>query len=482
MKLLNEVSETLLRTCNFSKQDSFILGISGGPDSLCLFDILTHLDFAFTAAHLDHRLRPGSATEADRLKTLVESYGVPWIAGSADVRLYARENHHSLEEAARIVRYEFLFDLAQRENASAVLVAHQADDQVETILMHILRGSGLQGLLGMQTISYLAGFSQTIPLVRPLLAASRLEIAEYCDQNGLDPLVDESNLDPSLTRNRIRHELLPELETYNPRIREVILRMAQVLAGEDQILRKMTAHAWQEAIHAQGEGWLGIGRREFLALERGTQRTLIRRGIETLRSELQDIDFEATERAVETIHSPPHSGSVDLLAGLVLLVEGDLVWLTENISSLPVSDWPQLDRGSELELPAPGRVGLSGDWVLETELVRKGEVEKKSFPTAGLEYQARVDAARLTAPLVVRGRRSGDRFPPLGMDGRLQKLSDFMINEKIPRRLRAGWPLIFSGGELVWIPGYRISHLYQVLPETEHVLLLAVRRSSSSHP
>ena len=230
-----------------------------------MLDILRQLGYRLIVAHLDHSLRAESAQEAEQLRHLVEGYSLPFVLERGDVQAYAARHSLSIEEAAREVRYRFLFDQAARCQAQAVAVGHTANDQVETVLMHLLRGSGLAGLRGMSYRSLPNPWSQSIPLVRPLLGAWREEILAHLAQSGLQASLDASNLDTRYYRNRLRHELVPQLEQLNPGVKQRLWQMADILAEDENVLEMVEQAAWASCILTQGPG--------FVALDAGVLRT-----------------------------------------------------------------------------------------------------------------------------------------------------------------------------------------------------------------
>ena len=231
--------ETILRDqCGLDPSRPVLAGVSGGPDSLCLLDILHTAGYRVIVAHFNHQMRPEASQEADSVSVRAGRLGLPFVSDCADVRAYAEAHGLSLEEAARMLRYEFLFAAARQHAAQAVAVGHTADDQVETVLMHFLRGAGLSGLKGMEYRMLLPVFDRQIPLVRPLLSLWRADTESYCREHALVPHYDASNADQAFFRNRLRHTLLPELEKYNPRFKESVLRSAQALQGDYSALQE----------------------------------------------------------------------------------------------------------------------------------------------------------------------------------------------------------------------------------------------------
>ena len=246
--MLENIEAILRDQCGLQKDRPIVVGVSGGPDSLCLMEILRQSGYWLIVAHFNHQLRPESDIEATTVEQRAARLNIASVIDSGDVRSYAEKHAMSIEEAARQLRYQFLFELARRKNAQAVAVGHTADDQVETVLMHFLRGSGLTGLKGMAYRTILPVFDPNIPIVRPLLDIWREETEVFCAANGLRPNFDPSNESLNFTRNRLRNLLIPTLETYNPKIREAIWRSVQSLQADYALLGETLDAAWRDCV------------------------------------------------------------------------------------------------------------------------------------------------------------------------------------------------------------------------------------------
>ena len=464
--------ETLIARCGLAPERPLVVGFSGGPDSLCLLDSLARLSFNVTAAHFDHRLRPESPQDAAAARRAALNIGVPFVSESGDVTAYARAAGLTLEEAARGLRYRFLFDQARRLSAQAVAVGHSADDQVETLLHHLLRGTGLEGLTGMAYRSVKPEWDPAIPVVRPLLDTWRAEIEDCCRDRGLQPLIDPSNTDTAFFRNRLRHELIPYLERYNPQARRGLWRTAQILSADAEVLRAAAGEALALCSPRFEEGAVGLRLPPFADLPLGLRRAVLRQAAAHLLPGTRDLDFAAVERAVAWIERPG-PGQVDLTRGLRLFVEGDWIWIASS-ADVP-AQWPQL-QSDPLSLPLPGQVTVAPGWLL-TAAVEPASAAPRNFEPRAAAWEAWLDSAALPGPLSLRRPVPGDRFQPLGMASGAQKLSDFWVNVKLPRRARSAWPLVVSGDAIVWVPGFRLAHPYRLRPETRQTVHLRLFRA-----
>ncbi|MGE5249598.1 MAG: tRNA lysidine(34) synthetase TilS, partial [Bacteroidota bacterium] len=242
--MLEDIESILRNQCGLERDRLVVAGVSGGPDSLCLMEVLREAGYPVMVAHFNHHLRPESQAEAAHVQEIARRLDLPYVSGEADVHAHADAEGRSLEEAARRLRYAFLFEQARRYEAQAVAVGHTADDQVETVLMHFLRGAGLTGLKGMTYRTFLPSFERRIPVVRPLLDTWREETVACCAARGLQPVMDPSNASTEFMRNRLRNVLIPSLEEYNPKFRQVAWRSAQSLQLDHALLREMVEAAW----------------------------------------------------------------------------------------------------------------------------------------------------------------------------------------------------------------------------------------------
>jgi len=477
------LEEVLRGQCRLDPAQPILAGISGGPDSLCLLGVLHAAGYRLVVAHFNHKLRPEADLEAAAVSRQARRLGLPFVSDSADVRGYADENHISLEESARTLRYRFLFAAARQRNAQAVAVGHTADDQVETVLMHFLRGAGLSGLRGMEYRTFLPVFDAAIPLVRPLLSLWRTDTEAYCREHRLQPHFDASNDDQTYFRNRLRHTLIPELTKYNPRFKESLLRTAQALQGDYSLLRQVLDEAWDELVVETGQGWVAFDRDGLAKRSPALRGNLVRRAAEMLRPDSRDFGFEALERAA-AFAGKPAGKRVDFVNGLYLFVEEGKVYLAAYEADLPTVQWPQVseqvlvirDQSGVIN----GRIALGNGWILMVEespldVADYSLITDRHSPTAG-NWNAWLDTDAAAGRLTVRPPRPGDRFRPLGMESGSVKLSDFFVNVKLPRRARRTWPLVCVDDEIAWVAGFRSAHRFRVTEKTKRALHLKIER------
>jgi tRNA(Ile)-lysidine synthase len=465
---LEQFAAYVNEACFLAGGGPVVVGVSGGPDSLCLLDALAHLRFPLIAAHFDHGLRPESGADAEFVKGFALRLGIPFITQRQDIASAARDQRLSIEEAARLARYQFLFQTARQNDAQAVAVGHTADDQVETFLMHMIRGAGLPGLIGMAPRILPNSWDSKIALVRPLLSFWREETQAYCAGRGLEPVLDSSNEDITFLRNRVRRELIPMLETYNPLVRQSLWRTAGLLSADAAVINQVVNEAWPACLDDLDEDEVRLRLDTIRSLSTGVLRGVLRKAISQLLPGLQDVDFAAIQRAEQYIRRP--GGQVDLVRGLNVFSEGNILLISRK-SHLPRT-WPQLDITEERDLNIPGRVVFSSGWQIEGEWVERRDLFDWLRLHPPSAWEAWLDAGTKPANPRICRPRPGDRFQPLGMGGRSMKLSDFWINRKHPRRARAGWPLVVCAGEIAWVPGFQPAEPFAIRSETERALHL----------
>jgi len=458
--MYDQFKTSLNQKCQIDKTKPVLVGVSGGFDSICLLDLFNRSEYPIIVAHFNHGIRPEAKQDAQFVEQVAGSYGIPYVHGEESVPDYAQAYQISIEEAARITRYRFLFEQAEKFDCQAVAVAHNADDQVETVLMHLLRGAGLDGLKGMAAHMLPNSWSDTIPLIRPLLRVWRDDIEQYCKEHGLSAILDQTNLDTRLFRNRLRHELIPELETYIPGVRSRLWQMAELLQVDYQALEKIISQMWSEVMTRSGKGYIAFWLPTFQTKALGFKRRLVRKALKVLKPDSRDVDYAIIARVLDFIANPSQSGQVDIGMGLRALLTGDQLLLATWEVELVDDGWLQFKGETTFQIP--GKLCLENGWILKVDLVDDPEDAEKEARQNTNPYHAWMELEQDQTHLFVRNRKPGDVFKPLGMGGNKMKLSDFMINLKIPQTARAHWPLVCVGDEIAWVPGYRLAHPFRL--------------------
>ena len=441
---------------------SVLVACSGGPDSVALLHLLwtlrEDLGLRLGVAHFNHLLRPEAEADRDYVAGLAESLGLPQVSGKTNVTVLARERKLSLEAAAREARYSFLQATAAQGGWERVALGHTASDRAETVLMNLLRGSGVYGLRGIP--------ARRGPYVRPLLLAWRQETEAYCAEAGLDPRRDATNLNPALgLRNRVRLELLPLLrEQYSPRVDEALARLAEAVDAELEWTEPQVEQAVAQAVREGPEGVV-VNLAAARELPPGLRYRLWRRVWEQASGTAEEFSSEALA-ALEDLLRRPRVGRQAHLGGDLRTRMGYnelLVAAGESDSPGPPPTEVELVVGGEVELPGLGRA------------VRLEELPSPP-PELGQarERQIVVDAARAALPLCVRPWRAGDRLLPLGAEGH-RKVQDLFTDLKVPADQRRRVPLVVAGdGRIVWVVGCAMSDEVKVTPATRTCLRLTV--------
>jgi tRNA(Ile)-lysidine synthase len=429
-RLQTVVAEAMTRSGGLSAGQTIVVALSGGADSIALLDALNTLSAArgwrVVAAHLDHGLRTGSAADARFCRRACRRLGVPLRVGRADVRARARREGGGLEEAAREERYAFLRKVKAAEGAAAIAVAHTRDDQAETFLLRLLRGSGRAGLACMRP--------RAGDLVRPLLAVGRADVLAHLKERGLEWREDPTNADLALLRNRVRAELLPYLERrFNPAVREALARSAAVLADETDVLEGLGAEWRARAACPAGEG-VALSRAVLRAAPRAAARLALRQALGEAGG-LRGMTARHVERLLDLVASPAPSGRrLPLPGGREAVFHFDEIRLgPRRPAAAPAPEFA-------VELPVPGQVALPGGGTLEARAARG---------PAG----PRGDAAVVAAPagtLVVRTRRPGDR---VRLGHREVSLKRYLMERRVPALDRRHLPLVAAGQRVLWVAG-----------------------------
>ncbi len=497
--LLRHVLHTVEKHSLLTRGVAVVVGVSGGPDSLCLLHILLRLrdDYALRlhVAHLHHGSRGAEAdADAEFVSALADRWGLPVTVERQDVPALAHKHGLAFEETARRVRYAFLAQVAQKIGADRIAVGHNANDQAETVLMHFLRGAGPAGLRGMLPATPLTDFrllqplrqpadsgtqrpKPSILLLRPLLETSRAEIEQYGADHDLTPRFDRSNLDTTYFRNRLRHELLPLLETYNPNIRDRLCHSAAVMAADYELLSQMRAQAWANVVREEHQEAVVFDQAAWRALPMALQRATLRKAAYHLRRNLRDMDFVHVENAREVGLRGETNAQATLPMGLVLTVRYDTLTVGDEGYTGSPPDQPLMRGAEPLPVQTPGTTSIpQSEWMLEATILE--EYDTRRIFTNPDPWTAHFDADQLTGHLVLRTRHQGDRFYPLGMDGHSVKLSALMTNLKIPLAWRDSIPLLTMDDEIIWVCGYRMGKEATVGPETQRVAQLRFIRTS----
>ena len=527
VKVLDRVRQTIEQNHLLSPGDVVVVGVSGGPDSLCLLHILCRLsnhhvpagttkdenvgqdgippyagihfrsrdyDLALHVAHLHHGLRGAEAdADAEFVRSLAADWNLPCTIEGADVPALAREYRLAVEEAARRARYSFLSQVARAVGTRTIAVGHNADDQAETVLMHWLRGSGLAGLHGMLPLTPLGDYrlldetpmaqspNPSLRLIRPLLEITRADIKAYCELYGLEPRFDRSNLDTTYFRNWLRHKVIPLLARHNPNVREVIRRSARVIADDHALLRSLLEDCWPRVVMDETDRGIVFDLAAWRALPTSLQRSTLRKAIHRLRRSLRNINFVHVENALLVARDGTTGNQSTLPRGLILTVGYDRFTVAEAGAKEPLPNWPLLPAEvAPLVVKVPGVTPLpESGWTLEARVLGRADLPP-GWEANPDPWCAFLDAQVVGRSLQLQTRRAGDRFQPQGMEGRTVNLADFLTNQKVPRAVRDRLPLVVRQGDIFWVCGQRIDERACVRNATARVLVMRFLRGRVS--
>lgn len=445
--------------------DVIVVAVSGGVDSTVLLHIMKEiagdkeLGLGLICAHLHHGLRGDEADrDAEFVRKLAEQLGIPFDLGYADVRAYMKQTGQSLELAAREKRYEYLNQVAARYGASSIALAHHADDQAETVLMRLLRGSGPSGLAGMRPKRR----EKNVELIRPLLRIYKTDLLQACRESGLAYVEDSSNLDKELTRNSIRLDVLPFLGQYNGQLPESLNRLAVLTAAEDDYLHQEAVKLYAELVRTEG-GIFSLEAPLFSGLHVALQRRLIKLILNYLPLSTEDRDFVKVEAIRQgTIQDRPTTWSLDLGGGVRCVREYD------KIRFIPPAVESRIPHYTYLVEQIPAEVPIEG-LSQSLRITRSGAGRELHVKAEG-NNEAIFDADELVYPLTVRSRLPGDVMKVMGLNGS-KKVKDIFIDAKIPPSLRSRIPMVTdAAGRILWIPGVRRSAVAAVNPRTTSVV------------
>ena len=450
-----------------------LVALSGGPDSTALLLACCALrekrGLAVTAAHFNHLLRGAESEEDARFaERLCEEKGVVCATGSGDVAAHRDRERLSLEEAARELRYGFLAQAAARHHAQAVATGHTLDDQAETVLLHLVRGSGLAGLAGMRPsrVREAAGAAPAVKVVRPLLGLRRADIERFCAEHGVEPRQDRSNEDLQYPRNRLRHVVLPELATINPRAVEAISRLASHVQTELDLVAGQVDAAWSDAAIAEGSA-IRLRRDRLRRLPEGLLPHVLRRLYERVAGSTAELELVHVEHMISAALGRV-GAAVDLPRELRLEVGYDSVTLLKPGDEGAPCPYPPSVR--EAALSVPGEVRLDAGFGVAASLGAAPAELSASSPWVSF-----LDPAVARASLRVRSRRPGDRFQPMGMAAP-KRLQDFFVDERVPRAWRDRVPLVESERGIAWVAGRRPAEWARVPPGAGRALRLELTR------
>lgn len=459
MRDLPSVVEETIKKYNMLKYgDCVVVGLSGGPDSMCLLHILMELrktwGLKIFAAHLNHQFRGKEADEdALYVKKKCEEWGIDVFVQVFNVPAFAKEKGLSSEEAGREIRYKLFYEVAEKVRANKIAIAHNMNDNAETVLMNLFRGSGIEGLKGIE--------AKRGQIIRPLINVRRNEIEAYCREKDLNPRIDKTNLQPIYGRNKIRLELIPYIEkNFNSNIMSTLQRLSDIVTIENDFLNE-EAEKELLKIAIIGENGIEYNINKMHDIHPALLRRVIRIGIEKLTGSLKGIEYRNIESVVDLLTKSTGAAAI--------LPQNIKAYISYNKLILSINTKPE-NYKYYLELENDkDNIAQYFDFTIRLTTVEASKIAdiKKD------KYKVYIDKDKVKQKLVLRNRFDGDVFSPIGLKGS-KKLKEYFIDEKIPKEERDKILLIADGKEIVWVLGRRLSEKYKITKDTKEAIIINV--------
>ena len=468
-KVIQKVRGTVARYHMLKQGDTVLVGVSAGPDSVCLLYLLKELrqeySLSLHIAHLHHGFRGSEADEDMRfVRAIGESLGIPVYAEHADIPAYLKKTGLSKQAGARKVRYEFFSKAAEATGACRIAVGHTADDQVETFLMRLLKGAGPHGLSGIPPVRD--------KIIRPLIELTREEVIGFLSEKGIRYRIDSSNLSKVYLRNKIRLDLIPYLaKEYNPNIMSTLMRNLTILRDEDTFLDEYIQRLYPEMVIRRTEESIILDAARLASLALPVQRRILRHAVESIAGEdAGALSFRHIEDSLSLLDKDT-SGEIHLPHDLRVRREGE----TLSVCLRPCTLQPP---PYSYDIAIPGDTLIPEAGMTISAVILDGpsydkEVEGKK------PYRVCFDMDKFSLPLVVRSRRPGDHFCPRGMGGKRKKIKEYFIDLKVLRKEREIIPVLASAEGILWIIGHRTDERFKASPSAEKILQVTAFKNAA---
>ncbi len=452
--MINKVLETIRKHKMLEENDNIVLGISGGVDSMALLHILLEIRELYKLklhlVHVNHGVRGDLALRDQRfVKKVAEDLGLDFYTTNVSMEEYAKDHKITSEEAGRILRYGYFNQVLDSLGGGKIAVAHNLNDQAETLIMRFLRGTGIDGLCG---IDHING-----NVIRPILDITREELEDYIRENGIEITEDHTNFQPIYTRNKIRLEIIPYIkEHFNPNIIKTLERTAYLAEIDSKFLEKASENRYNEVVKKEEKYKITLGFSKFRPEDPSMKQRIIRRSILNINSDLQGISEAQIATILDLFDQGETGKKVDISNNIEARVSYDDLIIEKN-PTRGIADF-QYKLKNRLVV---GEIGYKF-----TMNIIDGLNFSKKTSTRNTKY---FDYDKVKGDLVIRRRKNGDRFTPFGMRGS-KKIKDYLIDEKVPREERDRIPFLVDDENIIWVVGYRISDLYKVTRDTRKIL------------
>jgi tRNA(Ile)-lysidine synthase len=462
---LKKVAQTCQEFQLVRPKQSVLCAVSGGPDSVCLFYICQYLkdkyDIQLAIAHVHHGLRGENADrDADFVQNLAQKACLPFFLEQVNVLSYQQTHGCSLEEAARDMRYQTLTKICTKFGYQSIALGHHADDNAEQILMNIIRGTGSKGLSG---IVPKRNISETHPIqiIRPLIHVYRDEIVSFLKQISQGWMVDETNENVNFLRNRVRHHLIPILQTYNPGITLSLNRLADIQRVDTHWQETVAEKKFLDALIHMDDNQIVLNSNKLKQTHLAVIRSVFRKAICRFKGNLRRISHEHVNKLSHWLVSSDKPRDMYLPDKVFVKIANSQVKISGNLEQIPFNTFRyQIEKPGKIEIP-------DCNMILQLDLLPENFVISKNYKF--FDNHVFFDADVVLFPLIIRNIEAGDRFQPYGMNGH-QKLKKFFINQKVPRSKRSQVAVLISQNKIVWVIGYRIAQAASINRSTKRVL------------
>ncbi|HEX7901326.1 MAG TPA: tRNA lysidine(34) synthetase TilS [Planctomycetota bacterium] len=483
MNILKKVYLTIEGYDLIRQGETLLCAVSGGADSVAMLHILRELNevqqlnWKIHVGHVNHGLRGKSSDEDEEfVRNLAAKLQLPFHTAKVDVKSHQAKEKRTEEEAGRELRHDWLEQKGLELKAQKIAMAHTLDDQAETILHRILRGTGLRGLKGMAPIRVISRKHELF-VVRPLIELERFEIETYLRERGTAYKTDLTNFDTSHTRNKIRHKLLPMIESeFNPRVKMALVKLGQTAGSFYLLLREIANEVYENTRMISGEGEVCLSVEEFSRLPPAIQTLIIDRAVKTVLGRVPQLNFEHYLEIISLCGEHGFQKAIRLPRGLEARREGYVLKIAHPRPPQPAIKF------AHRKLKVPGRTIIKKlSLEIDTEVQEGKIVAFKDFIRNKDYTEEVIDFEKLDGPLTLRLRKGGDHFVPLGSRGST-KLKKFFIDNKVPKAVRDRVPILTDGKRIVWVVGYRIGDEVKITDGTRKVLKMKVRRVEPVEP